>query len=63
MADENLKDLSLDELLKLLAVSQRNYTRAKLFNMGIDVIQQSKDQLQKVQKAIVDKRQNPFPLK
>jgi len=60
MSSENLKDLPLDELLKLLATSQRNLTRAKLYNEGADVVQQNKNQLEKIQKAIVDKREDPL---
>ena len=60
MLQENLKQKSLDDLLQLLAVSQRNLALSKLYNQGADVVQQNKNQLEKVQKAIVDKRGDPL---
>jgi len=63
MLKENLKELPLDDLLILLATSQKNFAVSKLYKQGADVIQQNKNQLEKVQKAIVDKRENVFPQK
>ena len=63
MLEQNLKQRSLDDLSILLATSQRNLELSKLYKQGADVIQQNKNQLEKVQKAIVDKRGNPFPVK
>lgn len=63
MLQEDMKQKSLDELLQLLAVSQRNLALSKLYNQGAEVIQQNKNQLDKVQRAIVDKRGDPFPNK
>jgi hypothetical protein len=63
MLEQNLKQRSLDDLLILLTTSQRNLALSKLYKQGADVIQQNKNQLEKVQKAIVDKRGNPFPVK
>lgn len=59
MTEENLKKLSLDELQKLLSVSQRNLETARLYNQGTDIVQHNKNQLEKVQKAIAAKRENP----
>jgi len=61
MLQENLKQKSLDDLLQLLAVSQRNLALSKLYNQGATVVEQNKSQLEKVQKAIVEKRGDPFP--
>ena len=61
MLDENLKQLSLDELLIILGTAQRNLTTSQLYNQGADVIQQNKNHLEKVQKAIVEKRGDPLP--
>lgn len=63
MLQENLKQKSLDELLILLGTAQKNLALSKLYNQGADVIQQNKTQVEKVQKAIADKRGNPLPLK
>ena len=61
MLEENLKHRSLDDLLKLLAASQRNLALSQLYNQGAEVVHQNKRQLEKVQKAIVDKRGDPIP--
>ena len=63
MLEQNLKQRSLDDLLILLATSQKNLAFSKLYKQGADVIQQNKNQLEKVQKAIVDKRGKSFPVK
>lgn len=63
MSEESMKQLPIDDLLKLLATSQRNLALSKLYRQGTDVIQHNKNQLEKVQKAIVDKRGDPIPLK
>jgi hypothetical protein len=61
MLEENLKQLPLDDLLNLLAVSQRNLELSKLYRQGADVVEHNKSQLEKVQKAIVNKRGDPLP--
>jgi hypothetical protein len=63
MLKENLKQLPLDDLLNLLAVSERNLALSRLYNQGADVVQQNKNQLEKLQKAIADKRGDPLPVK
>jgi hypothetical protein len=63
MLEQNLKQRSLDDLLILLAASERNLELSKLYKQGAAVIQQNKNQLEKVQKAIVDKRGNTFQVK
>ena len=56
MLEQNLKQRSLDDLLILLAASERNLALSKLYKQGAAVIQQNKNQFEKVQKAIADKR-------
>jgi hypothetical protein len=63
MLEQNLKQRSLDDLLILLATSQKNLEFSKLYKQGADVIQQNKNQLEKIQKAIIDKRGNSLPVK
>jgi len=63
MLNENLNQLSLDELLIVLGTAQRNLTTSQLYNQGADVIQHNKNQLEKVLKAIVDKRGDPLLVK
>ena len=60
MLEQNLKQRSLDDLLILLAASERNLELSKLYKQGAAVIQQNKNQLEKVEKAIVEKRGNAF---
>ena len=55
MLDKNLKEMPLDELKKLLSVSEKNLSLSKLYRQGADVIAHNKNQLEKIQKAIVDK--------
>ena len=62
MLEDKLKDLSLEELLKLLAVSQRNLKLSQLFKQGTNVIELNKKHLDKVQKAIAEKRKNAIPV-
>jgi len=62
MLEDKLKDLSLEELLKLLAVSQRNLKLSQLFKQGTNVIELNKKHLDKVQKAVVEKRKNAIPV-
>ena len=62
MLEDKLKDLPLEELLKLLAVSQRNLKLSQLFKQGTNVIELNKKHLDKVQKAIVEKRKNAIPV-
>ena len=62
MLEDKLKDLSLEELLKLLAVSQRNLKLSQLFKQGTNVIELNKKHLDKVQKAIAEKRKNTIPV-
>lgn len=61
MTDTHLKQKSVDELLILLGTAQKNLALSKLHNQGASVIQQNKNQLLRVQKAIVDKRGDPLP--
>ena len=56
------KNLSLEELLKLLAVSQRNLKLSQLFKQGTNVIELNIKHLDKVQKAIAEKRKNAIPV-
>jgi len=58
MLNDKLKDLPLEELLKLLAISQRNLKLSQLFKQGTNVIELNKKQLDKVQKAIAENRKN-----
>ena len=60
MLDKNLKEMPLAELLKLLAVSEKNLALSKRYRQGTDVIARNKNQLEKIQKAIVDKRGEPL---
>jgi len=55
MLDKNLKEMPLEELKKLLSVSEKNLSLSKLYRQGADVIAHNKNQLEKIQKAIVDK--------
>ena len=55
MLDKNLKDMPLAELKKLLSISQKNLSLSKLYRQGAEVIAHNKNQLEKIQKAIVDK--------
>ena len=63
MLNENLNELSLDDLLKLLTERQGQLALCKLNNANADLIEHSKMQLEKVKKAIVDKRAENPPLK
>ena len=58
MLEDKLKNLPLEELLKLLAVSQRNLKLSQLFKQGTNVIELNKKHLDKVQKAVAEKRKN-----
>ncbi len=58
MQGYNMKELPLNELLKLLAVSQRNFALSRLYRQGADTIEQNKRQLEKIQKAISDKQED-----
>ena len=55
MSDKNLKEMPLDELKKLLSLSQKNLSLSQLYRQGADVVAHNKNQLEKIQKAIVDK--------
>jgi len=62
MLDKNLKEMPMDELVKLLAVSEKNLSLSKLYRQGADVVAQNKNQMEKIQKAILDKCGDPlFP--
>ena len=60
MSDKTLKELPLDELQKLLSISEKNLALSKLYRQGADVIVHNKNRLEKIQKAILDKRGNPL---
>ena len=62
MLEDKLKYLSLEELLKLLAVSQRNLKLSQLFKQGTNIIELNKTHLDKVQKAIAERRKNAIPV-
>jgi len=62
MLEDKLKNLSLEELLKLLAVSQRNLKLSQLFKQGTNVIELNIKHLDKVQKAIAERRKNAIPV-
>ena len=61
MTGNNLKELPFEELLKRLRTAQKNLALSQLYHQGAEVVQQNKQQLEKVQKAIVDKRGDPIP--
>jgi hypothetical protein len=63
MSNENLEELSLNELLSLLAETQGQLTLRKLNNENAHLIEHSQNQLEKVKKAIVVKRAENPPLK
>ena len=62
MLEDKLKDLSLEELLRLLSVSQRNLKLSQLFKQGTNIIELNKKQLDKVQKALAERRKNAIPV-
>jgi len=62
MLEDKLKDLPLEELLKLLSVSQRNLKLSQLFKQGTNVIELNMKQLDKVQKALAERRKNAIPV-
>jgi len=63
MLEDKLKNLPLEELMKLLAVSQRNLKLSQLFKQVTNVIELNKKQLDRVQKAVTEKRKNVVPVK
>ena len=63
MLEEKLKQKSLEDLLQLLDVSQKNLTFSMQYNQGANVVQQNKNQIDKLQKAIVEKRGATHPAK
>ena len=56
MLDKSLKEMPLDELQKLLSISEKNLALSKLYRQGSDVIAHNKNRLDQIQKAILDKR-------
>ena len=62
MLEDKLRDLPLEELLKLLAVSQRNLKLSQLFKQGTNVIELNMKQLDTVQKALAERRKNAIPV-
>lgn len=63
MLEQNLTHRSLDDLLILLETSQRNLALSMVYKQGTALVQQNKNQVAKVQKAIVDKRAQPILMK
>jgi hypothetical protein len=63
MSEENLKDRSLNDLQQLLAISQRNLATSMLYKHGTALIQQNKEQLARIQKAMADKGAEPVLVK
>ena len=58
MTEQNLQQRSLDDLLILLATSEKNLHISQIYKQGASVIQQNKNHLKKVQKAIDDYHEN-----
>jgi len=56
MLDKSLKEMQLDELQKLLSISEKNLALSKLYRQGSDVIAHNKNRLDQIQKAILDKQ-------
>lgn len=63
MLDKNLKDMPMDELQKLLSACQKNLAISQIYRQGTDVVARNKNQLEKIQKAIVDKGEDPLSSK
>jgi hypothetical protein len=63
MSDKNLRDMPMDELQKLLSACQKNLSLSQLYRQGTDVVARNKNQLEKIQKAIVDKGGQPLSSK
>jgi len=61
MLDNKLKDLPLEDLMKLLAISQRNLKLSQLFKQGSNVIALNTKHLEKVEKAIADRKKSHIP--
>ena len=59
MLDKSLKEMPLDELQKLLSISEKNLALSKLYRQGANVIVHNKNRLEKIQKAILDKKGDP----
>jgi len=56
MLEENLKELSMDELSVLLAKSQKTLALSKFHRQSDEEIDRNIKQLEKVKKAIEEKR-------
>ena len=61
MNRKNMKELSLDNLVELLAKAQRNLTLSQMYRQGAEVIQHNKRQIENLQAAIAVKRGDPLP--
>ena len=57
MSDDYIKQFSLDELLELFEIAKKNLALSRQLKQGDIVIEQNKAQLERLQKAIVDKRE------
>ena len=60
MLDKDLKELPLHELQRLLSVCEKNLALSKLYRQGANVIAHNKTQVEKIQKAILEKRGEPL---
>ena len=58
MLDKSLKEMPLDELQKLLSITEKNLALSKLYRQGADVIVHNKNRLEQIQEAILDKRED-----
>ena len=55
MLGKSLKDMSLDELQKLLSISEKNLVLSRLHKQGAEVIRYNKSRVEEIQKTIRDK--------
>jgi hypothetical protein len=58
MLNKSLKEMTLDELQKLLTISEKNLALSKLHRHGASVIVHNKNRLEQIQKAILDKKKD-----
>jgi len=56
MTDDNLKNTSIDELFKLLSKSQKVLASSRFYHQSDEEIDINRRQVEKLQKAIEEKR-------